>query len=131
MPKKDRIKPSLFGLLREVSEEQNNQMAFEYLMSMNLLSSRCDGIVKNLHRLKDFDYRQIPKLYEEAVLVYEFTKKIKVPLHGYQISEATRQRFKSINEADAVYGNKELAMKELSKRYDDSFVLYYIKSSRR
>ena len=127
----DRLSPDIQVQLLGMLEDRKNHMAFEYLMAVYLLEKRCDKIVENLHLLKDYNYPRIPKLYEEAVLVYEYKTKKKVPLHGYQISKATRQRFKNINEADTVYGNKELALKELSKTYGDSFILYYIRKTRR
>jgi len=112
-------------------ERKENLMAFEYLMAISLLEKKCGTIVKNLHRLRDYQYSEIPRLYEEAILVHEYVTKDKVDLHGYQISQATQERYKTIIEAEEVYGNKELAMKELSKIYGDSFILYYIRKTGR
>jgi hypothetical protein len=129
--KKDRLSPDINVQLLGMLEDRKNRMAFEYLMAIYLLEKRCDKIVENLHRLRDYQYSEIPRLYEEAVLVYEYETKNKVDLHGYQISPATQERYKTIIEAEEVYGNKELALKELSKTYGDSFILYYIRKTRR
>jgi hypothetical protein len=119
-------------LLDLLETNSQNRMAFEYLMAYYLLGKKCDKIVENLHRLKDHQYFEIPGLYQEAVLLYEYTTKTKVDLHGYQISQATYQRFKDFLEARKVYkGNKDLAFKELSKKYSDSFFLYYLTEVRR
>ena len=126
--KKDRfgagIKIQLLGLL----EDRKNHMVFEYTMSFYLLEKRCDKIVENLYRLKDYQYSEIPRLYEEAVLVYEYLTKTKVDLHGYQISKVTQQRFKDFLEIEKIYeGNRKLVSKELLKNYNNSFFLYYSK----
>jgi hypothetical protein len=122
------IKEQLLGLL----EDRKNRMAFEYMMSFYLLEKRSDKIVENLSRLKDYQYFDIPKLYEEAVLVYVYLTKTKIDLHGYKISQATIQRFKNFLEMEKTYGqNKDLAFKELSKSHGDSFFLYYLSQIRR
>jgi hypothetical protein len=131
MEKDGPFRHSLFSGGSALLENRKNRMAFEYLMAYCLLEKNCDKIVENLHHLRDYQYSEIPKLYEEAVLVYEYETKNKVDLHGYQISQATQERYKTIMEADTVYGNKELALKELSKTYGDSFLLYYIRTIRR
>ena len=56
-------------------ENSKNRMAFEYLMSVYLLEKKCDKIVENLYHLKDYQYYEIPRLYEEAVLVYDHSTK--------------------------------------------------------
>lgn len=109
-------------------EGNTNRMAFEYRMAVYLLQARCEKIVQNLALLKKYNYLRMPRLWEEAVLIYEHTTKTKIDLHGYRISRATQQRFQAINQADKVYGNRQLAMKELSKKYGDSFILYYLKA---
>ena len=57
-------------LLALLAANKRNRMAFEYLMSQYLLSCRLDEFVLNIRRLDDFDYPSIPRVYEEAILVY-------------------------------------------------------------
>ena len=122
------IEEQLLGLL----EDKKNRMAFEYMMSSYLLKKRCDKIVENLYRLKNYQYSEIPKLFQEAVIVYKYLTKNKVDLHGYKISQTTLQRFMDFLGAEKIYdGNKELAFKKLSKSYGDSFFLYYLTEVRR
>jgi hypothetical protein len=80
-------------LLDLLKKNARNRMAFEYLMSSYLLTGQLDKFVQNIHRLDDFDYVQIPPLYEQALLLYMHTEKKPVDLHGRQISQLSRQRF--------------------------------------
>jgi hypothetical protein len=57
-------------LLNLLKSNPRNRMAFEYLMAYYLLSRRPDMVARNLHRLDDFDYKQIPALYQEAFEIY-------------------------------------------------------------
>jgi len=80
-------------LKTELEENQNNRMAFEYLMAHYLATARPDKIVENLGRLNDFDYKEIPRLYEEAILVYQATTGQKADTHGRSISADAQRRF--------------------------------------
>ena len=57
-------------LLNLLKSNPRNRMAFEYLMAYYLLSRRPDMVARNLYRLDDFDYKQIPALYQEAFEIY-------------------------------------------------------------
>ena len=70
-----------------------NKMAFEYLMAFYLVSRRTDKLVENLHRLDDFGYREIPRHYEEAILIHANETAQQVALHGRAIRPETIQRF--------------------------------------
>ena len=58
------------ALLNLLKSNPRNRMAFEYLMAYYLLSRRPDMVARNLYRLDDFDYKQIPALYQEAFEIY-------------------------------------------------------------
>ena len=121
-PKKDDA--DIFSTLHENSA--NDRMAFEYLMAVHLLTKRLDIFVANLDRLDDLGYSQIPRHYEEAILLYSAITKKKVDLHGREISQQSRQSFKTFFQTLESYGeNKQAAFNELAKDYGDSFLLYY------
>ena len=112
-------------LLDLLERNRLNRMAFEYLMSSYLLTGQLDKLVDNLHRLDDFNYTQIPLLYEEAVLLYMHKEKRPVDLHGRQISRLSRQRFEDFKKIYASYGgNKEAAFQSLANAYGDTFFFY-------
>lgn len=100
-------------------------MAFEYLMGWCLLHGDIEELVKNLYRLDELGYSQIPRLYEEAVLIYTTNTKKDVNLGSLRISAATRLRFKDYLHIYNRYGaNKRTALNELKKKYGDSYLFY-------
>jgi len=74
----------VFSALLE--KNRQNRMAFEYLMAFYLLTKQLDKFVQNLDRLDDFDYPKIPRLYEEAILIWQGVTGKKVDLKGRRIS---------------------------------------------
>ncbi|MEJ2704815.1 MAG: DUF6057 family protein, partial [Sedimentisphaerales bacterium] len=65
---KESVVEMLIGLLRQ---NPGNRMAFEYLMAFYLLAGDLEKIAENIGRLSDLEYREIPTLYEEAMLIYQ------------------------------------------------------------
>jgi len=84
--------------------------------------------IRNLDRLDDFDYNGIPRLYEEAMLVYMLQSKKRIDLPGRQISQESIQRFIDFNEVlfGRYGGDKETALNELGRDYGDSFFFYAV-----
>ena len=118
--------PEMF--LQELLEEnRQNRMAFEYLMAWYMLTGQLDSFVQCLDRLGDFDYPEIPRLYEEAILVYQLKTGRKVDLKGRQISSKTYQRVRHFTHI--VHGfdrdNKKGAMLATAKDFADSYFFYY------
>ncbi len=125
MPKKDDA--DIFATLQENSA--GDRMAFEYTMAVYLLTKRLDIFVQNLDRLDDFGYSQIPRHYEEAILLYSAIRKEKIDLHGRTISPKTRESFANFFRTLEGYGeDKRAAFNALVKDYGDSFLLYYFYS---
>ena len=107
-----------------LAANRQNRMAFEYLMAWYLLNGDMDGFVRNLYRLDDFNYPEIPQLYEEAIL-YIFATGKKVDLQGRRISRQSHQRFDGFNRTLRRYGgDKQAAFNELRKNYGDTFLFY-------
>jgi hypothetical protein len=114
-------------LLQLLEKNRQNQMAFEYMMTWYMLSGKLEEFVKNLYRLDDFDYPQIPPLYEEAILVYFYRTRKPVNLHGRRLSLESQQRFEAFSQTYERYGrNKQAAFKELAKNYGDSYLFYCV-----
>ena len=57
-------------LLALVEQNENNRMAFEYLMAHYLLNVQPEKLAAQVGRLADFDYGDIPLLYAEAVALH-------------------------------------------------------------
>lgn len=103
-----------------------SRIAFEYLMAWYLLNRQLDKFIRNLDRLDDFDYSEIPRHYEEAILLYMFEKKKAVDLHGYRLSPESQRRFKKFFEVYNRYReDTQTAFDKLAKDYGGSYFFYY------
>jgi hypothetical protein len=87
---KDSIEQMLTALL---DRNPRNKMAFEYLMASYLLTGQVDKIAANIERLDELGYRNIPTLYEEALLIYLSSHKQKIDSGRFNISPQTIKRF--------------------------------------
>ena len=79
---KDLDESIFFDLL---ARNKHNRMAFEYLMAFYLLTNQFDKFMVNIERLDDFDYKGIPRVYEEAILLYSNLTKKQVEVPGRTI----------------------------------------------
>jgi len=113
-------------LLDLLDKNRHNRMAFEYLEAFYLLTNQHDKFVENLVRLNDFDYTGIPRVYEEAILLYSYTKKTKVEIPGREISAESRERFNNFLKVlfGKYGGDKKAAFYELAGTYGDSYFFY-------
>ncbi len=129
MPEKD--KGSLVFSVEKVLSDlldrnRKNKMAFEYLMAWYMLNKQLDEFIQNFARLDDFDYREIPRLYEEAILMYMFKTQKEVDLHGRKISDESQRRFGTFLQLASNYETEgRITLAELSKLYGDSYFFYY------
>lgn len=100
-----------------------NKMAFEYLMAWCMLYGQTDKFIDSIVRLADFDYKGIPRLYEETLLIY---KAKGGKQHNREISGESSKRFRDFNSIRKRYGpDKQGAYNELLKTYGDSYFFYY------
>ena len=114
-------------LLELLEKNRRNRMAFEYLMARYMLNKRLDKFIQNTERLDDFDYREIPRAYEEAMLVYVHSMRKPVDLRGRRLNPESRQQFKGFNQIlDRYDGNKDAAFDKLAKDYRNSYFFYYL-----
>jgi hypothetical protein len=113
-------------LLYLLDENEKNKMAFEYLMAYYLLSNEIGNMVMNLRYLGKFGYKQIPRTYEEALMVYLSKIGIKrVNLGGYNISESTIERYRDYVRIVHNYNNNvQAAHDELHKVHGNTYWYY-------
>jgi hypothetical protein len=117
--------------LEELLNNTNNKMAFEYFMAHCLLEGQIGRFVKNLFRLNDYDYPEIPRHFEEAMLIYnQLTGGKGITLQGKKISEQTIRKFNDFNRIKAKYNNNKTAARNELMKYRDTYWyygLYYFK----
>ncbi len=113
----------LLDLLRS---NRHNRMAFEYLMAHYLLSRDLEGVARNIGRLDDFGHRDIPKHYEEAIVLHMAGTDSEVDLRGRSIRWETLSRFTEFCKMrDRHSGDRRRAWDALAKDYGDTYFFYY------
>jgi hypothetical protein len=114
-------------LLALQEQDSRNRMAFEYLMAWYMLNRQLDKIIQIVKRLNDFDYAEVPRLYEQAVLIYVYGQKQPVYLEGRQADPEVRQQIEHFSRVFNSYGrNKRAAYPALARDYGNSYFFYHI-----
>ncbi len=114
-------------LERILNNNPSNKMAFEYLMALYLLSDNLGQFASEISRLKDLGYDEIPRHYQEALLLYiaVYGNRNLPSLEGYKISAKTITRFKNFQDILKKFrGNKSLARNELYKNHGNTYWFY-------
>ncbi len=124
-PQDQSLPNGLDALLRR---NKRNRMAFEYKMAFYLLSWQLEKSVRELDHLNDFDYPNIPRHYQEAIVLYEAISRREVDLHGRQIDPQTIQTYQEFMRVFALFfnaGDREGAEEILGQHYGDTYFFYY------
>ena len=106
---------------------RHNQLAFEFLMTYYLMTGNLDGFVRNLPRMDDFDYRGMPRLYEEAVLLHQHITGARIALPGRLISEEAARRFEDFKQDMALAGpDFQARIAIATNNYPGSYFTYHL-----
>ena len=121
---KDSIEKMLTGLL---AENPGNKMTFEYLMTCYLLTGQVDKIAANMDRLEGLDYKAIPILYEEAILIYYGSQGQKIDLNKFNIRPQTIQRYKMfVQLSNSMQAhNRQAVLNSLILEFGRSYFFYF------
>lgn len=105
----------------------HNRMAFEYLMTSYLLHRQLNQFIGTIERLNDFEYTEVPRIYQEALLIYMYGTRQPVRLPGRSLDP---ERSRQIEDFSRIYKShhqdKDAAFAELAERYGDSYFFYHI-----
>ena len=113
-------------LLELVQSEPTNRMALEYLMAFYLLTRQIDKVAANIGRLPACGYREIPTLYEEAILLHQLASRSRINLHGLRIKPATQERFGRYYQVASRCGRDMTALRrQLAPEFGRSFFFYF------
>jgi hypothetical protein len=120
-------------LLDLLKKNGKNQMAFEYLMAIDLLTCDVESAVESFTYLDNFSYPAIPSHYEEAALIYSIkhpvglkTSGSEVSFRGRRISEASLNRYRRFQAIVVPYGGpNESAKSAVARELGDSYFYYY------
>jgi hypothetical protein len=109
-----------------LAQTPHNRMAFEYLMASYLLTFRLGKFVKRLPECADLKYPEMPRLYQEALLVYiQNSSRKNIDMAGMRIQYSTVSAFKDFIRIISHYnGDIRQARNELAKKYGDTYWYY-------
>lgn len=111
-------------LLPLLRSNPHNRMAFEYMMCSCLHTVNLEVFTAVFPQINDFDYPDIPRHYQEAILVYQATGH-KVDLAGRSIDPQIRNRFsRFLADWKVSKGAAGTNMERLKKEYGDTFYYY-------
>jgi len=116
------------GLDQLLRTNRHNRMAFEYKMAFYLVNWQLKRFVRELDHLNDFSYPNIPRHYQEAILLYEAISEEELNLHGRQISPETRQTYREFMKVFTLFfnaGDLQGAEEVLEQHYGDTYFFYY------
>jgi hypothetical protein len=121
---KESIEEVLAGLLRH---NPRNRMAFEYLVACYLLAGQLDKIAENIGRLNYLGYKDVPTLYEEAMLIYYGLRDQQLDLNKLNIKRETFERYKRFvrlrNSMQA--HNQQVVLQQMIGEFGTSYFFYY------
>ncbi len=104
-----------------------NKMAFEYLMAGCLLTGQVEKIAAHAHRLNDLGYKEIPTLYQEALLIYYGSKEMRIDLDASGISVETFRRYQTfvqIRNATPPQ-NQQIPSDRLIREFGSTYFFYF------
>lgn len=102
-----------------------NQMAFEYVMAHHLLELDLKSVVDHLRFLDNFHYAQIPRPYEEAILLFQQLSGAQVNLRGRAIRLETVERFRQFKEAVRRFQARPEDLAAMAGNFGDTYWYYY------
>jgi hypothetical protein len=114
-----------------LEENIRNRMAFEYLMAYYLLDKDLSSFINYLIYVYDIGYKEVPKIYEEALLFYISLRDAKrIDLERYKLKRNTLERYRDY--AGIILKNNrnmEASKAELNKYHGNTYWYYahYIK----
>lgn len=110
-------------------KNQNNKLAFEYLIAFCLLTEQYSAAANSVKYLDNFDYPKglIPRHLEEAILLFTARTGNVVDLHGRQINVDTLKRFEEFMRFSEYYKqNPQAGAETLAQRFGDTYYYYLI-----
>ena len=120
-----------FSMNSLFERDNMNRKVFEYAMAWYLLYIKLDMFSMNLKKLRDYGYKEIPRHYEEAILIIKYLAGKEVDLQGYGISDESLERFEGFKRIIVSYRmDMKMAFNELSEKYGDSYFFYYTRMLR-
>lgn len=105
----------------------SNRMAYEYLMAFYLVNGNLEAFVGGFRHIRKFGYSEIPRHYQEAILLYTKTAGKKVDLQGYQLSPENIKSFDAFFRLSKRYINDPQGIvNEVIPNFKNTYYCYYL-----
>ena len=108
-----------------LASSPTNQMAFEYVMAHHMIDLDLTKTVERLRWLDHFHYAQIPRPYEEALLLYQQLAGVQVEWPGRAIRPETVERFREFKEAARQLTGTAEDLTAMVANFGDTYWCYY------
>jgi len=95
-------------------------------MAHYLQTKQLDKAGETLVRLGEFGYDEIPRLYEEAMLLHGSLLRKQISVPGYEISQQTRERFNNFMSLFHGGSGGRAGFDKLKTDYGNSYFFYYL-----
>jgi len=104
-----------------------NRMAFEVLMAFYLCNNRLDQAVASLRRLEALEYPEIPRHYQEAIVIHSRDAGRELTFAGYRLDPEVVQRGRQFARIMATSTSPEqLGGRALAAGFGDTYFFYCI-----
>ena len=104
-----------------------NRMAFEVLMAFYLCNNRLDQAVANLRRLEALKYPEIPRHYQEAIVIHSRDAGRQLTFAGYRLDPGVVQRGRQFARMMATSTSPEqLGARALAAGFGDTYFFYCV-----
>jgi len=113
-------------LIKLLKENENNKMAFEYLMAYYLLECRLGDLLNHLNKFRELGYRKFPRHIEEALLLVKPVFQSKNIMIEQSINPQTIERFEQFNIILSKSRNEVEAKEALEKEFHNTY-WYYVR----
>jgi hypothetical protein len=126
--KSDFVQTGIPPLSTLVRENPQNRMAFEYLIGWYLIQRNLDSLVDYIGEFRELKYQTMPRLYEEALILYAALTGKKPDLAGYTLSTEAMESFERFYAVfyEKYKGRPDEALNELVTSCGNSYYFYYL-----
>lgn len=113
-------------MLKLLDANRQNRMAFEYFSAHCLLTKNLPAWLAQLHRLPDFAWGELPRLYQEAIVLAVRGLGAKVDLKNLRVGGQQAQRFDAFLRQLKFHGaDRKAAAEALRKEYATTYYYFY------
>jgi hypothetical protein len=113
--------------LKNILNQGENKMAFEYLLAYHLLNHELIYVVNRISDFKNYGYTKLPRTIQEAIVLYIVkTHNNAIPMYNYTIEQDVINQFKDYSNLYSKFRKSDpQAKSELDKKYSQT-LWYYI-----